>query len=220
MKNLIFSLFCLVFSGTALMAQNHFYSWTLYGSIAPQQAPVIPDLFVNRNFPADEFRFNLNKVRSELSIGVRRNFRFSSPFFGTLGAEYAQKEETYSMLFTCPSDQRAKMDYVLNTTRKTITIPIGIGIRMGRLDITSGLKAQYTMSSGMQGEATMGMRMTKSQTDAGWYTGVGVNFDRVRIGMTYQSMLCRNGNYLIHDGSALELMRVPNNVSFNVGISF
>lgn len=76
------------------------------------------------------------------------------------------------------------------------------------------------MSSGMKGEMTMDIQPAKPKTDAGWYTGVGFNFDRVRIGVTYQAMLSRDGNYLIHNGNSMELMRVPNNVSFNVGISF
>lgn len=80
MKNLLFSALCLILFSQSLSAQYNFYNWTLYGSISPQKTPVVPDLFINRDIPVDEFRFNLTKVNSEMAIGIRRNFKFSSPF--------------------------------------------------------------------------------------------------------------------------------------------
>jgi len=220
MKNLFFPTLVLLIFNLSLLAQDQSYKWTLYGSFSPQQSPVAPDLLVNRHAPKDEFSFNLKNVKPELSIGVRRNFKFSSPFFGTLGMEYSEKEEIYSMQFTFPNEPVRANYYELLTTRKTITIPAGVGVRLGRLEVTSGLKAQYTLESYMEGDMTMGIRMAKTKVQAGWYTGVGFNFNRVRVGVDYQSMLIRDGNYLTHDGVPLELMRVPHSVRFSVGFSF
>jgi hypothetical protein len=220
MKNLLFAALLLFIFNQSLLAQDQFYNWTLYGSISPQQSPVVPDLLVNRLSPKDEFSFNLKNVKSELSIGVRRNFKFSSPFFGTLGVEYSEKQETYSMLFTYPNEPVRANYYDLLTTRRAITIPAGVGVRLGRFDLTSGLKAQYTVESSMKGDMTMGIYMDKPRIQVGWYAGAGINLNRVRIGIDYQSMLIRDGNYLLHNQAPLELMRVPNNVRFSVGFSF
>jgi len=66
----------------------------------------------------------------------------------------------------------------------------------------------------------MGIYMDKPRIQVGWYAGAGINLNRVRVGIDYQSMLIRDGNYLLHNQAPLELMRVPNNVRFSVGFSF
>jgi hypothetical protein len=220
MKNLLFPALCLILFCHCVTAQSNFYNWSLYGSIAPKQAPVVPDVLINRLVPLDEFAFNLKSVNSELSIGVRRNFKFSSPFFGTLGAEYSQKEEVYSMSFTYQNERERGQYYEIMTNRKVINIPVGVGVRMGLIDVTSGLKAQYTLESSIQGEMPMGIQLDNPRVQVSWYGCVGLNLNRFRIGVAYQSMLVRDGNYLIHDNTPMELMRVPNNVHFNVGFSF
>jgi hypothetical protein len=220
MKNFIYAALSCFLLVSAVSAQQPVYNYTIYAGFSPQQKGSAPDLIVNRLIPLDEFSFNLKNVRAEFHAGVRKIIPFQSPFYGTVGFEFAQKQETYSMLFSYASENRASRQYDLYTVRNTVTIPVGVGVKLGRLDVTSGWKAQFVASSSLRGDMTMDIKMDRPRAQLGWYTGAAISFDRFRIGVTYQSMLSRDGNYLQHQGNALELMSVPGSFNVNIGYSF
>ncbi|HJW30442.1 MAG TPA: hypothetical protein VJ508_14520 [Saprospiraceae bacterium] len=219
MKNLMFILF---FVGVILQcgnAQSKFSHFYLYSAFSPHQAPVTSGLFVNREDPSKEFRFNLTDIRSEYHFGIRKNFAFRYPFFGTLGLEYGQQHLTYSMNFTYPQENMPSLMTLL-TTQKTLTCPAGIGVRMKFVEVTSGLLLQYSLKSTMSSDHGMDIHMKEHGTEFGWYTGVALIAGKSQIGVRYQSTMSRYGSNLLHHGNTMELRNIPGNLMFTVGFSF
>lgn len=213
---------CLFFLFTNLQfvfAQNKFYDFTFFIGMSPQQSPVQAGRIVNRENILKEFVFNLDNVEKQFTLGFKKNFRFSRPFFGTLGLEYCRQRQNYSMLFTHAELPGGK-EYGLRSTRQVISLPAGVGVKFKGLDITSGLQVQYGFKSEIEEEIPMGIVMAKSGLEVGWYSGMGFSYDRTRIGIQYQSTLHRYGHNLMYQQKPMELMNVPGNLSITLGYSF
>ncbi len=219
MKTFITTLIIVLAFLNATHAQNNFYNFSLYGGVSPKQLPVHAGLIINREDPMNEFIFNLKEVEQSYSLGIRKNFRFSNPFYGTLGLEYSRETQHYSMLFTHQEFPEGN-EFELETSHQVISIPAGVGVKFNRLDVTSGLQMQYNIRSEMKEEIPMGIEMDKPGLEMGWYTGIGYSFDRTRIGVQYQSSLHRYGNNLSHNGKSMALTNVPGNIKFTIGYSF
>src|SRR6187399_3313422 len=83
-----------------LNAQKNFYNFYIYAGFSPTQTPFQAGTILNRQDPLNEFVFNLNEIDKSFLFGLRKNFRFSHPFYGTLGLEYTKLTYDYSLHFT------------------------------------------------------------------------------------------------------------------------
>jgi len=219
MKTIIISLCLLLLGLNSGFTQTKFYNFTITAGMSLKQGPVQSGLIVNREAPVNEFIFNLAEIQKSYSFGIRKNIRLSSPFFGTIGLEYSQHQENYSLVYTC-KECRTVAENTLSTSSHKITLPAGVGVKLGSLDFTSGLQLHYDLKSTMQEDTPSGVEMTKSKMQFGWYAGLGYSFDRTSIGVQYQSSLTRYGNNLVHNQQPMELMSIPGNVKFTIGYSF
>lgn len=219
MKNLIT---LLVLGMTVLhpvLSQKNFYNFSIYTGYTPGQTPEQAGIFLNRQDPMNEFVFNLNEIEKSYLAGIRKNFRFSYPFYGTLGLEYTTLKQNYSGTFT---QNRVEGHDAFNVKIKSqlISMPAGIGVKFGNFDVTNGLMLQYDIKPEMSEELPMGIEMAKSQLEVGWFAGIGYSFDKVRVGVQYQSSLKRCGHNMIYQQKPMELMNVPGYLRFTVGYSF
>jgi len=219
MKNLVASLILGITLFQSIYAQNRFYDFTLLLGMSPRQVPVQAGLIVNREDPMNEFVFNLAEVEKSYLLGFKTNFRFSKPFFGTLGLEYSLQKESYSLAYTYREMPNGN-ETSLKTSSHRLTLPAGVGVKLNHFDVTSGLQARYDFKSEMKEEIPLAIDMKKPGLEMGWYTGIGYSFDRTRIGVQYQSTFQRAGHNLIHNQKSMELMNVPGNFNFSIGFSF
>lgn len=220
MKTLITLFVLWTISPLSIFAQKNFYNFSIYTGFSPTQTPYQSGTILNRQDPLNEFVFNLKEIEKSYLFGLRKNFRFSHPFYGTLGLEYTKLTNEYSIQFTQTGFGREKSDYAISTTSHSLHLPAGIGVKMRNLDITSGLLLQYAIKTTIEEELSMGIELIKPQVEWGWYTGVGFSFDRTRIGLQYQSSMKRCGSNLMYQGKPMELMNVPGYLRFTVGYSF
>jgi hypothetical protein len=168
-----------------------------------------------------EFQFALATNAPQYHYGLVKYFAFSQPFFGTLGIEYTQQTQMYSINMTYPqTGESTPGKYELTYTAKSISVPIGISARMGILDVNSGLLARYNFQAKASGDHMMDITTRPSNTEFGWHTGAGINLGPVRFGVNYQSTFTRDGSNLQHRGKNLEMRSVPGQFSFSMGIPF
>lgn len=219
MKNVLIVLFFGTLFLQPVIGQNNFYDFTLYAGMSPKQTPVHAGLLMNREDPMNEFVFNLEEIGKSYTFGFRKNFRFSRPFYGTLGLEYSRQTQLYSLNFLNPELPEGN-EPGLKVTCQVITMPAGVGVKFNRFDVTSGLQFHYTIGSEIQEEQPMGIKAQKPGLQMGWFSGIGFSFDRTRIGIQYQSSLDRYGDNLTYKQKPMGLMNVPGNVSFTIGFSF
>jgi len=202
-----------------LLSQKSFYNYSITTGFTPGQTPYQAGLILNRKDPMNEFVFNLNEIEKSYVAGFRKNFRFSYPFFGTLGLEYTSRTQNYSGTFT-QNRVEGHDTFSVKLTSHEISLPAGVGVKFGNFDITNGLMLQYDIKPKMREELPMGIEMTKSQLEVGWFAGIGYSFDKVRVGVQYQSSLKRCGHNLMYQQKSMELMNVPGYLRFTVGYSF
>jgi hypothetical protein len=195
-----------------------FQSFILYGGYSPEQHPNVDFIIVNRDIPKDEFQLGLVFNASQYQIGLLKNFAFSKPFSGSIGVEYSQQQQTYSMSMTYRDEPNKYYD--LHYSSKYIQMPVGIQARMGLLDVSSGLLARYNFDSKLSGDNLMGITAAPTSTEFGFHAGVGINIGPTRFGVNYQSTFTRDGAHLQHRGGNLEMRSIPGKVSFTMGFSF
>jgi len=199
-------------------AQKTIYPLTWYMGYSPQQTFKLPYLLINRDLPNEEFLFGLKESTPQLHYGLRVNIPFSHPFFGTLGVEYTQLKQTFYMTMT--HAPLSESNYEMTATTRSLVLPAGIGVRMGALEITSALQAQYSFQSSLDGVNMMAIEASKPKLGLGWNAGAAVHLGNTQFGITYQAFLDRHGSNLTHRGKTMELLSVPGNVMFSVGFSF
>lgn len=212
----------LVLGMTALhpvLSQKNFYNFSMYTGYTPGQTPAQPGIILNRQDPMNEFVFNLNEIEKSYVVGIRKNFRFSYPFYGTLGLEYTTVTQNYSGKFT-QKDIREIDQFNVTSTSRMISMPAGVGVKFGNFDVTNGMMLQYDIKPEMSEDVPMGIEMAKPQVEVGWFAGIGYSFDKVRVGVQYQSSLKRCGHNMIYQQESMELMNVPGYFRFTVGYSF
>ncbi len=202
-----------------VLSQENFYNFTITTAFSPGQTPTQAGLLINREDPINEFIFNLKEIEKSYVFGFRKNFRFSYPFYGTLGLEYTKVDQHYSMEFTQDMPER-NTSYLIHTTNHFLRLPVGVGVKFNNLDVTSGLMVQYDIKSGIHEEWPMSIELVKPQLEMGWYTGIGFSFNRTRIGVEYHSSLKRYGHNMIYQQESMELMSLPGNVRVSIGYSF
>ncbi|MEP6793486.1 MAG: hypothetical protein ABJB16_04115 [Saprospiraceae bacterium] len=217
MKKLIACLLFVMEILHPVTAQNKFYNFSLILGMSPKQTPVQSPLIMNRQDPVNEFLFNLDQVEKNYTIGLRTNIRFSQPFFGTLGLEYNRQLQHYSMLFT---HMKPEASHELMVSNDKITLPVGVGVRLHKIEITSGLQMSYNIHSEMKQDLPMGIEMKDPRIEMGWYTGVGMALGRTSFGVRYQSSMNRYGDNLVMHQKPMGLASVPGNVRFTVAFSF
>ncbi len=200
-----------------VFSQKNFYNFSIYTGYTPGQTPAQAGIILNRQDPMNEFIFNLKEIENSFVFGFRKNFRFSHPFFGTLGLEYTTLTQNYSGRFT---QQREVAQFNVTSTSRMLSMPAGVGFKFGNFDVTNGLMLQYDIKPEMSEELPMGIEMSKSQLEVGWYTGIGFSFNRTRIGVEYHSSLKRYGHNMIYQQESMELMSLPGNVRVSIGYSF
>lgn len=219
MKTLIAFLFALLAGFNVATAQSNFYNFTVFAGVSPKQTPFQASKLMERQDAMKEFQFNLKEIEKNYTFGFRTNIRFSRPFFGTIGLEYNRQRQHYSMVFSYLEPDGRK-DHELMVSHDMLTLPVGVGVKLNKVDITSGLQMRYNLKSEMELDTPMGIEMNKSNLEMGWYTGVGVSFDRTRVGIQYQAAMNRYGHDLNLHQKPMELNSIPGNFSFTLGYSF
>lgn len=202
-----------------VLSQKSFYNFSMYAGINPTQTPSQAGIFLNREDPKNEFVFNLNEIEKSYVIGFKKNIRFSYPFYGTLGLEYSKLTQNYSGKST--QNGLEGHDYFdVKLTSHLISLPVGIGVKLGNFDVTNGLMLQYDLKPELIEDIPMGIETTKAQLEMGWFAGIGYSFDKFRIGIQYQSSFNRCGYNMLYQNKPMELMNVPGYLRFTVGYSF
>lgn len=217
MKNLIACLLLVMVIFHTATAQNKFYNFSLILGVSPAQTPLQSPVIMNRQDPVHEFLFNLDQIEKNYTFGLRTNIRFSQPFFGTLGLEYNRQRQHYSMEFT---NLKSEGNHGLTILNDKITLPAGVGVRLNKIEITSGLQMIYNLRSEMKQDIPMGIEMKGPRLEMGWYTGVGIALGRTSIGVRYQSSMNRYGDNLVMLQKSMGLRSVPGNLNFTMGFSF
>jgi len=219
MKNLITLLVLGMTAIHPVLSQKNFYNFSIYTGYTPGQTPAQAGIILNRQDPMNEFMFNLNEIEKSYVVGFRKNFRFSYPFYGSLGLEYTTLTQNYSGTFT-QNRVEGHDEFNVKVTSQLVSLPAGVGVKFGNLDVTNGLMLQYDIKPEMSEDVPMGIEMTKPQVEVGWFAGIGYSFDKVRVGVQYQSSLKRCGHNMLYQQKPMELMNVPGYLRFTVGYSF
>jgi hypothetical protein len=120
---------------------------------------------------------------------------------------------TYKQLHEKPCREMEEIE-------KMLQVPATIGVRMGFIDITSGLTGIISLSKDSDLSQMEGYESTAGQFRMGWSTGLRAHLSSIAIGMEFQAELSRIGHDMSVNGESLELRNVPGYVVFTIQFSF
>ena len=182
---------------------------------SPALSPKVYSLFVNRNNPHDEFRFNMVHVQPQYYAGIVAHLPLQSSFFLEGEVCYTQKKSTFMVDYLMPSEINPDMQY-MKESENTIMVPVNIGVSLGSLDVTSGLTAMTTFSKNNELAHVKGFEEKLNNVRVGWQGGVRYAFRRILLGVQYQGTLNLVGQGMSVNGQSLELKNAPGNVVFSI----
>lgn len=214
MKKLV--LLALVMSVSLLSAQN---PWGVYVSagISPESHPVNADLIVNRHIPQEEFLFNMEHVKTQYFGGIQVRRDLGTNFFIGAGATYTQRKTIYSMEYTMPRDDTyMEMEEIENQ----LLLPVSIGVKLSIFEITSGLSGIASLSKQSELTNIPGFVDHSPTFQMGWHAGIGINLNKVLLGVGFQSALNRVCMGKTVNSQSLELRNVPGQCQLKIQYKF
>ena len=168
-----------------LFSANAQISMTVTGGISPGRHPQAHHIFVSTNNPTDEFMFDLKQIKPSFLIGVGAKYDVK-PFFFAAEAQYNQRQYVYSITPTENSFFRSVQEQDLTETMDVVYLPVTLGVDLGVMDITSGFLPQVIVSQQSELESLEGYSQKLNRLRLGWHSGVGVNINAVRVGVSWQ----------------------------------
>lgn len=187
---------------------------------SPAATPQHPGVIINREDPAEEFIFNVEKVNPQLYIGAKAHMDLRAPFFVEGGLTYSQRKSTYSVAYTIIDAEHPVSYHSMSNTSHYIMMPINVGVDLAQFDVTTGLRAYHTIAGDSELHQLNAFSTEGSFIQLGWQTGIGMYVGRTRIGVEYISDFNRVGSGMYVNGQSLELMNVHGQFALNVQQSF
>lgn len=171
-------------------------------------------ILVNRNNPHEEFRFSTLQVRPQAYAGVSAQFQLRGLFFLETGITYTERTSLYRASYTMPDETNAA-EQEMNETEKIIMLPANIGVRMGKIKVTSGLTAMKTITKAKELSHMRGFHQESNVIKVGWQMGARYSIGNASIGVEYQGTLSRIGQSMFVNKQSLALRCVPGNFVFS-----
>ena len=216
MKKLMILSFLLMTFTTQMNAQVRF---NLKLGASPGANPRSASIFVNRENPVKEFQFNLVHTDPQYYGGVSAYVPLATPFFLEAGISYTKLTSQFLIDYSVPL--KLQNDNVLmEGSEEMILLPVNVGVTMGGLDITSGLRAIKTISHSSELTHLDGFHADENSIKLGWQMGARYAINRTLIGVEYMATLNRVCEGMYVNGQSLEIMNVPGSFVFSIQYRF
>lgn len=209
MKKLLTSLAILSFLAVKLQAQ---VSVGLRVGVSPTQSPATSFLIVNRHDPVNQCLFNLQEVSFKPQVGLMA--RTENDHFWFMGEiVYSQTSVHYSLEYLYRSflpssngDLSSENDVELYTIKRDyVELPISAGVKLGRVEISSGFSVSKDLKVQNEFEEFNGYTASPSGTTLGWHAGLGLNFQLVILELRYHRDFSNYGDNQFINGQELSL---------------
>jgi hypothetical protein len=194
--------------------------WDIFGGASLPSSPHSAGVLVNRQSPAEEFMFNINKLDPQYFIGSKLHMELGEPFFTELGLTYTKKSSTYHVEYSIIDTEHPVKDHFLKESDHLIMMPVNIGVNMGAVDFTSGFRIMTLIDKSTELDRLSGFTTESNAIQLGWQAGAGFYLGRTRLGAEYQSNFSRVGRGMFVNGQSLEIMNVPGQFVFTLQQSF
>ena len=212
MKTLVFLFLTICSSFLPLYGQ---FSIGLRFGMNPNLAPRSSSLFVNRQDPINEARFNIENVTFSRQIGLmarldREHFWFMAE------ALYGKSKEQYAFTFTYRDVEDGKR-CAYTISKSFLEVPVSAGVKLGKLEIFSGLNVSTDLTRKCDLEMNH-YTMDDSSLRLGWHSGIGFNLGKVLLDVRYQQNFSNYGAGQYVSGQELTLRNLPDRLTFSAAV--
>lgn len=183
-------------------------------------APNTHYTFANRETPRDEFIFNVTNASSAIYLGMFAEIDLNDYFFLRTEALYNQFDLEYMVKYTRETQIRSTERQYFTEKIRRIDLPVSLGVRLGNMDVTSGLVARYNISNKNELSAIEGFKANAPKMELGFQTGVGINIANASLGLNYQIDFRNYGNHISINGDQLDLQNRPTRLVATIAYRF
>ena len=206
---------------TILLFLAQAYGQTSFGlrfAVNPGQNPAASYMIANRQDPANECLFNVERVNPFKQVGLM--LRQENKNFWLMGELlYGQSETQYSLAYTYRIAKEGENN--LYTLKKSfIDMPITVGAKLGIFEIFSGFVVSKDLKTEDEMHQVDGYSETLPAFRFGWHAGAGVSLGPVLIDARYQQEFSNYGTGQFINGQELRLYNLPDKVSVTAAIRF
>ena len=194
------------------MTMTHGYSQLLFqitGGVSPKSNPVSAGVFINRHLPHEEFVFNMHEVKPQVYAGMKARVELEGPFFMDVGLKYTKRTSTYHLEYTMIDFEHPVSDYFMTESDHVLLLPVNIGVSLGALNVTSGLRGMRSIFRNNDLNQLTGFSGSSYPIYFGFQGGITYQIGRSGVGVEYYGNFSRVGSGMSVNGQSLELMNVP-----------
>ena len=190
-----------------LHGQMSFYATS---GLSPGTKPANTNIILNRGPSADQLLFNIQSIRMQFYAGLTaKTALMKSKFFTEFGISYTHRKCLYSCQYVVSSIYHPTPFEVMKETEHLLFFPVNIGLHLGAIDITSGLRLITTLSVDSELSDMNGYHSERIPLRAGWQMSAGYEIELITIGIMYYGHLYRMGSGTSLHGQSLEIPHVP-----------
>lgn len=186
---------------------------------SPGSNPRTASILVNRDNPFKEFQFNLVHTDPQYYGGVSAHISLATPFFLEAGISYTKQTSRFLIDYRFSSELQDDKEF-MEGSEEMILLPVNIGVSLGGLEITSGLRAIKALSNSSELTNLDGFHADGNSIKLGWQIGARYGFNRTLIGVEYMSTLNRVCQGMYVNGQSLEIMNIPGAYVFSIQYRF
>lgn len=133
---------------------------------------------------------------------------------------YTRSKSDYNVTYTIIDAEHPVRDHIMKETEHKLALPVNVGVNLGIVDVTSGLRIMKSIHKSSELTHLSGFESDENLLSAGWQASVGVALFRTRVGIEYQGSFRRVGTGIYVHDQPLELNHVPGRVMLTVQQSF
>lgn len=196
------------------------FSFGIKGGAAPVVAPNTNYTIANRAVPVDEFTFNISDIKNGFYAGAFSQYDLDASFFLRAEALYNWYEIDYLINYTFESRFRSSDEVTYTEKVHRVDLPLSLGARIGAFEVVSGLVPRFILKNENEMASMEGYSEEMKTLQLGFHSGVGINIQHVKIGMSYQMDFQNYGAHIRFRGESLDLQNRPSRIIFTLGYEF
>lgn len=187
--------------------------------MSPASNPSNASVFINRDNPFEEFRFNQVHTKTQLFGGLALNVQLGSPFFLEGGVSYTRIQSEFMIDYTHARETGVDVQ-LMKDTEHLLLFPLNIGVSLGKIDVTSGVTLRKTLSHTTDLTHLPGYTSDAKDMKFGWQMGARYTINRAMVGVEYQGSFNRVCQDSYVNDHSLEIMNLPRQFVFSVQYRF
>ena len=158
---------------------------SLIAGFGPGHSYSTNEIAVKQALFGGEYAFGAQQKHHSFLGGLELDIPVDDNFFVHTGLRYMNESSTYTLSEIASYNESGYTPMSFDQTSHRLSAPVGMGARMGRFVVQSGIELNSMIKQENEMSEVEGYENTASSFFAGWYLGANIEFGQFGAGVRY-----------------------------------